>query len=346
MGLTAVVIVIFSILLRAKRSLRYNSLAYGALFGLAATAAMFSPAEVVPGVRIDGRYVMLIIAAPFGGTYAALMSLLLAGTARFFIGGQAMFAGIVGIALASALSIIYRKVTNNRRDFWGFCALGILAFCPAFTLFILPFEVARPVFETNALPFLIANFLGVMIAGKFLCLEVNYHTHLKTVTSDLETDALTKIGNRYLFDKLEYNRFNGRASSPFAILLIDIDHFKNLNDRYGHDVGDRVLQHIAAVISSSVRETDLAIRYGGEEFVVIMPNATIDQADRTAARIQNTLRQNPFPLGRENIGVTFSAGVSASEDGASPLSSIVKKADQALYQAKDAGRDAIMKSEV
>ncbi len=127
--------------------------------------------------------------------------------------------------------------------------------------------------------------------------------------------------------------------------MIDIDHFKNVNDTHGHPVGDKYLIHIAGRIGSAIRESDMAARFGGEEFVVIAPNASLTEAASLAERIRESVAANPLRLGQVVLDNTVSIGVAEfdpePEFGSNILEDMIEKADKALYRAKQCGRNRV-----
>jgi diguanylate cyclase len=126
---------------------------------------------------------------------------------------------------------------------------------------------------------------------------------------------------------------------PFAVLLIDLDHFKNINDSYGHDSGDLVLQQAADLITSSVRVGDFIFRYGGEELLVVLVEIDAKRAMSVAENIRSRFAAEPLRVGEgKNVPVTVSIGV-AAYNGHPDYERIVKDADDALYRAKNAGRN-------
>ena len=159
------------------------------------------------------------------------------------------------------------------------------------------------------------------------------------------TDALTGLHNRrYMTSQLQ--ALVGRAShggSSVAVLVLDIDHFKAVNDGFGHDAGDEVLREFAVRLATNVRAIDLPCRMGGEEFVVVMPGASLEDAHRVAERIRRDVASAPFRVmgGAEHLTVTISIGVAATISGDTP-GDILKRADEGVYQAKAAGRNTVI----
>jgi two-component system cell cycle response regulator len=160
------------------------------------------------------------------------------------------------------------------------------------------------------------------------------------------TDPLTGLHNRrYMASQLEPLVARAvRDGKPVGALLLDIDHFKKINDSFGHDVGDEVLREFAVRLATNVRAVDLPCRYGGEEFVVIMPETSLEDAGRIAERIRLHVGSSPFRVsnGREILSVTISVGVASSQGAHDTPESLLKRADEALYEAKQTGRNRVI----
>lgn len=159
-------------------------------------------------------------------------------------------------------------------------------------------------------------------------------------------DGLTGLNNRRYLDshlKILFDRAAVRGR-PISICMTDIDRFKLVNDTYGHDVGDEVLREFAARIRSTVRGADLACRYGGEEFVVVMPDTPIELAASVAERLRAIVEDKPFyvrSIDRE-LSITASLGIATSSGAFGAPDEILKQADKALYEAKHAGRNRVV----
>jgi len=158
------------------------------------------------------------------------------------------------------------------------------------------------------------------------------------------TDALTDLHNRGSFDHqftVEVER-SRRSGLPLALLFADLDHFKRVNDTYGHDAGDLLLQHVARLFVSHLRLIDYVFRWGGEEFAVLLPATDREEALYTAERLRSVVGTTPCQLtdGRA-LTVTVSIGVAIFPHSASKGRDLVRAADQALYQAKEAGRNRV-----
>ena len=160
------------------------------------------------------------------------------------------------------------------------------------------------------------------------------------------TDQLTGLHNRrYMSGQLDaLVKRAGLGGDPVSALLIDIDHFKKINDGYGHDVGDEVLQEFAVRLASNVRAIDLPCRYGGEEFVVVMPDTRLEDAERIAERIRRHVAGSPFRVmgGAELLTVTISIGVAATIGEQDRPETLLKRADEGVYEAKALGRNRVI----
>lgn len=157
------------------------------------------------------------------------------------------------------------------------------------------------------------------------------------------TDPLTGLFNmRYFtdFSQLEFERVR-RYERTLSLVMLDIDHFKNVNDTHGHNIGDLTLHEIAARIKNTVRAVDVVARYGGEEFVVLMPETALDEAVRVAERIRQTIAGQPIENDNIAISITASLGAAEIKRDTNSLDEIIKYADKALYKAKGNGRNRV-----
>ncbi|MEG1453699.1 diguanylate cyclase, partial [Brevundimonas sp.] len=159
------------------------------------------------------------------------------------------------------------------------------------------------------------------------------------------TDVLTGLHNRrYMSSQLQslVSRAN-LGGDQVAVLMLDLDHFKIINDSFGHDAGDEVLREFAVRLATNVRALDLPCRLGGEEFVVVMPDTSLADAHTIAERIRSNVSSEPFRVKGmgEELTVTVSVGVAASVKGDTP-ETLLKRADQGVYEAKALGRDQVV----
>ncbi len=159
------------------------------------------------------------------------------------------------------------------------------------------------------------------------------------------TDELTGLYNRRYFDR-HLTVMLGKAHAQdrdLAVMLLDVDHFKAVNDTHGHDVGDAVLKELAQRLRRNIRGVDLACRFGGEEFVVLMPDTDHKQAESVAERVRTAMAERPFEVGSVlKLSLTVSVGVSLNEQDRDTPEMLLKRADIALYRAKREGRNRVV----
>lgn len=166
------------------------------------------------------------------------------------------------------------------------------------------------------------------------------HQEVACLVAEARTDTLTGLPNRRSFDEDLARRFDQwrRHQIPLSLLMVDVDHFKNLNDTHGHQTGDDALRLLAEVLRKTLREMDLAARFGGEEFAVLLPGTRLKDATTVAERLRASVAKECFRCGDKDLRVTVSLGLASvlADDEAQAL---VKRADDALYMAKNAGRN-------
>jgi len=165
-------------------------------------------------------------------------------------------------------------------------------------------------------------------------------THLESMAN---TDSLTGLHNRQSFmhrAEKEFNRAR-RYSRPLSAVMIDVDHFKNINDRYGHAVGDEVLRQVSAICQFNLRGSDLLGRIGGEEFVLLLPDTPLANAMFVAERMREQLAKAPIKIDGLIIPTTASFGVASQTDSDTSFEAILERADAAMYNAKHSGRNKV-----
>jgi two-component system cell cycle response regulator len=170
-------------------------------------------------------------------------------------------------------------------------------------------------------------------------LRDNFNENLEMVVAD----SLTGLGNRRYFERAIHPFFDALETKdvPFSIMVFDIDHFKRVNDILGHDMGDQILKEIAARLVTNMRAIDVVSRYGGEEFMIAMPETTQDAALIAADRVRSLIAGTPVYVDGQALTVTTSAGVAQVIAG-EQLRAVFKRADDALYKAKQAGRNRVL----
>ncbi len=184
---------------------------------------------------------------------------------------------------------------------------------------------------TNAL----VSIAAFSIIGGLLMVLSAQRQKLVRLSEENERDPLTGVGNRRYLQRALRRQTIGRPD--VAALVLDIDHFKRINDTWGHDAGDRVLRELASRVAETVRTGDIVARTGGEEFVVLLPSGSIDQAVEIGTRIAEAVRSSPFDTAEARVRVTVSVGIAVG----APSDALLARADTALYAAKHRGRDRV-----
>ena len=191
-------------------------------------------------------------------------------------------------------------------------------------------EILNPLsvfFFVIVLNFTLVLFTAVMISDRA-------HTKLRR---QADTDHLTGISNRRSF----FMQFIATPQPDDVVLLLDLDHFKKVNDRFGHIAGDAVLKTVASRIKHCMRARDLLARYGGEEFIILLPHTGAQQAEVIGERIRHAIGSEPVLYGDESISITVSIGAAIADQQCETLQALINAADKKLYEAKHQGRNRV-----
>lgn len=174
---------------------------------------------------------------------------------------------------------------------------------------------------------------------EFLAIRYDVTAHIEALNA-AHTDTLTKIGNRKKFEEVfsAYKKLTMYSKSPMTLALLDIDDFKQINDLYGHLVGDEILVLLAKLLQENIRQGDLVVRWGGEEFVLLFPHTELDEANVLLEKIRQKIKTLSHPIAGQ---ITVSIGVTVYQEG-DTLTSVFQRADNALYRAKRAGKNCIV----
>jgi len=184
----------------------------------------------------------------------------------------------------------------------------------------------------------------VSTVAEHLALALSNITLRETLRSQSIRDVLTGLFNRrYMEESLERELHRAvRRQSQVGIVMLDIDHFKVFNDTYGHDAGDAVLHELGKVLRNNVRGEDIACRFGGEEFILILPDASLEMTQQRAEQIREVIKGMIVEYRHQPLGVvTVSVGVAGFPTHGTTSDEMIQKADEALYQAKHRGRDRV-----
>ena len=308
---------------------------------------MTFPLRFAPGIIFDLRHVFLILAGPFGGLPAALLTAAATGGLRFLEGGVGLYPGLAGIAISTTIGLGFAWLNGNR-DYTlaKVSLLGLLSSVSITSLFVLPLPIAMELLGRISIPIIIVNFVGVLIAAESLNrFRVQMHRE-ESLARDSSTDPLTGLSNRRAFDvqgpELALNGIQKKGR--YALMIIDIDRFKSINDTFGHASGDKVLKQVADAIASHARDDDLVVRYGGEEIALVLPGCDETRTAMIADRIREGIENSTVEVSGINLKVTVSIGYVVVDKPGMGFWSAFEQADSALYRAKNAGRNRVEKA--
>ena len=265
-----------------------------------------------------------------------------------------IFAGILFLflSLVPIRKLILELQDDELKQRWKILSTLILFFIVCYILFAYTLWMIKDI--AHALSIVVSLMLlcgGIFcyLVGKLALRTMHDIQRLSMFQEESITDALMGIKNRRYFDQkiVEEVALSLRYKLPLSLILLDIDHFKKINDTYGHMVGDEVLRNIASLIGEAVRDTDIVARYGGEEIAIITPSCGKQEAELLAQRLRAIIEKTTMALvgaTQEVIQVTVSMGVSAMNHIITDKDALIEETDDALYLAKKLGRNRVVAS--
>lgn len=265
-------------------------------------------------------------------------------------GSRALGQGLFSLAITQNRSLIYNDFTTEMREATQAITIGSEEDPTVVrSLVVVPIRLGKEIkgiisaqsYRPNAYREEDRESLEMLATQTAIALENN--SLFSKVQEMAMTDSLTNIFNRRRFFELadaEFERSH-RYHHPLSIIMMDIDHFKRVNDSHGHAAGDIVLRQVAAICKSSLRTVDIFARYGGEEFVVMLPETNAEEASYTAERMRSLVARTPISLGDKSIQVTLSFGVVELDESCKNIEELLDRSDQALYASKHNGRNRV-----
>ncbi len=334
MGIMSICSLLYGVMQRHIQHDIIRRAGVGLILGCGAVIVMAQPITLAPGLQADARGAFVGMAAAFGGPAGALMAVLVTIAARSAIGGEGAFIGALVIAATALGAGLLRSLIrdDHKRTWTAWMSISLACIAPsAFALFAITGSMSN---ITVSLSILIG--VIVVIFGRMLEAEERRGRRERQLTWEAATDSLTGLANRRALDA-HAKRLEQERATEVLFLLVDVDHFKKINDEFGHDEGDLVLRRIGAAIHDTVRVTDFVARVGGEEFAIIVRPPNSKAGQQIAERFRMGLR---VPFGRERETRVSIGGVFF---GARPFryKDAYRHADQALYLSKTSGRDRV-----
>lgn len=341
--LSLVLIYAYSLISRSANSDFVQKAGMGFIFGLAAILAMSAPIYFADGVIFDVRNLIVGLSAAFFGIVGGLITMAIAAAARLYIGGPTASLAIFALAFVTVMGLMWNTYLRPRiqHNMLSHFILGVLISLHLFLGLLLPQNIVFQFLTTIAPALLLINIIGSIIIGTLLDHEIGVLEEQETLAIAAGRDPLTDLLNRR--STIEAHRQlkkPKRNEHGTAMICLDIDHFKQINDTHGHLLGDQVLRTISTRISSFLRSNDIFSRMGGDEFLILMPDVSMDRLTATAEMCCKIVADTPIIKDGISVGVTVSVGVAWTRANPDFISSL-SQADMALYQAKNLGRNCV-----
>ncbi|WP_185984218.1 diguanylate cyclase [Aureimonas mangrovi] len=340
LGLMALVAVLYGTIQRLPATRLQRAVLHGLVFGGGAIAAMMTPTMLLPGVIIDVRTIMVGMAAAFVGPVAAVITGTIAAAYRIALGGSGVPIALGTLLMSLTVGLVWRQLWFKRHSVTalGLFYLGLgLSLNAGFVLVLLgSVELGYVLTVVSSLAG--SALFATQVLGAMMTRENKLIAREKALADDALTDPLTRLPNRRAFDAAEKGLRSASWRKGFTLMIVDVDHFKSINDRYGHDVGDTALCVLAETLRASARVGDVVARFGGEEFVVALPDTHLEEGRGVAERILTNVRRRHIALPDAEFGMTVSIGIAHTRDGEA-IAAALTRADAALYRAKAEGRD-------
>ena len=346
LGVMAILAVAFGSVERRLHGVHLRSSVHGLLSGLGAILVMLEPVRFENGLAFDARAIIVGIAAAFAGWPAALIAATIGVAYRLHVGGLGASAGAAGIVLAASLGTIWARTfrPEGRVGLRALAGLGAMLALYTLNVFLLPPSVVWTVL-TSVVPVLAVSCIaGAIVMGSLIERERLYIRRERYWKDSAYTDAMTGLPNRRWFQEvLAALPGQRRRSATDALLMVDADNFKAVNDCYGHEAGDAALVHIAGILQSETRAGDRVCRLGGEEFAVFVADTTLETAARRADDLRRAISEAIFTYDEDVVPLSVSIGAAVQTGFAEARpAALFRTADAALYAAKKGGRNRVV----
>ncbi len=333
-GMMALCTVAYGMIQKSITTKYIRHILFGMAMGAGAMLLMLQPVKIAEGFQMDGRSVFIGIAATFGGPIAAAVAAVITALMRIAIGGQGAFLGCWIILITASMASVWSTFRggHRKRTLLDWCALSAMLMLPQFLVVLAPIPNKVEV----VFVLLILTVSNVLIFGRLMEAEQRRGRRERELNLAANTDALTQLPNRRSFlSKTSLAEQNQQTSK--GLLLVDIDHFKRVNDTYGHDAGDEILRFVGRLLARTTRQSDVVARFGGEEFALLVDAQ--DEADlgNIAERVRRAL---DVIVRYKKIAIPLSVSIGGTFCGDRPFNfdRAYLDADRSLYHAKERGR--------
>jgi len=315
---------------------------FGSMAGLLGVLLMLNSVQIMPGLILDFRHIATILSATYCGFASAIITGLIIGVFRLFVYGltySSIISAITAVVIGMGCALIVKYIASTVRR-WTIMSIFILI-TPSISMAILIYN------QLLLVKTIFIYWIGISLVSVLVFLYVRYLDLSKFLYRKYQIesskDHRTGLNNVRQFDN-ELNKIihNLSKGSLIALLFMDIDFFKKINDTYGHQNGDKLLEDLGKILLSSCSYSDVVSRNGGDEFSVLMTDCPRDKVLEVAERIRLTVQDHRFYLiDGQTLKITVSIGGAIYPDTIDDINLIVEKADSALYDAKRAGRNRV-----
>jgi diguanylate cyclase len=322
-----------------------QKLKLGILAGSLGSVLMFFSIQITPVIMMDLRHIAILLSAFYGGFVPAIVSASIINVSRlvFFEGSIESFlvTVIIMFLIGAFASLIQSKLLGS--DFLKWTVMGVISLITISSGLLYLMGYSNEVVNILVNYWAITSIAGILVffLGRYIVQSNQMYMQLETQSA---TDFLTGLNNVRQFDTSlnESIKIAQDLGEELSLIVIDIDHFKKVNDTYGHQAGDEVLRQLGGLLVSCARPNDLVSRNGGEEFSLLLQKCSYSQALETAERLRAIVENHRFilPSGKE-IKITISLGASTYLETTQFLDEFIKQADDTLYKSKRTGRNKV-----
>ncbi|WP_342076402.1 diguanylate cyclase [Yoonia sp. SS1-5] len=334
-----------SILRRKQITVFKYNIAVGGLFSVAVVYTMSDPIPIYSGGIYDMRFLLVGAATALINPYAGGMAMMTSIIYRIAIGGDGVAPGIGGSVIAFMAGWAWRYYVNDLplADWKKASILGGMLTLHSLSIFLAPQTYWGQLFAT-LLPYMaMTNVVGALLIKHLLYDQLSFLSQSEGLRSEAALDYLTGLLNRRSLER-RYRAVAARnemLKGGLSAVYFDVDNFKAVNDKHGHAAGDEVLRTIARRVAAVLREHDIFARVSGDEFVIILPDIGLTEAQNIAERCRRVIADRFVTTGSLHIPVTISLGAIWVQDSPT-IDAVLQQADKALYRAKDQGRNVVV----
>jgi diguanylate cyclase len=316
----------------------------GIFSGILGSLLIWFSIHVTDTIIVDMRNVALIIGTIYGGFTASVIAIIIMGFTRVAVYGlnNASVMAIIILVFLSATTSLIARMTN-----WTFkckyILMNIISILISFTAFSILIDNKAKLIELCSSFGFIAIFTALY---SYVVITYIQHSNelFRRYKEESKIDYLTGLYNVRQFDEIYNSQLKSvqDKKEKLSVLMIDIDHFKKVNDTYGHPDGDLILEKLGSILKNAIRHFDIAARKGGEEFCILLLDCSSQRALEIAENIRSLIEGTKFPISNEReINITVSIGVATFPETITDLQQLLQQADMSLYASKQAGRNRV-----